>query len=178
MLHLTSLTGLVPSGGLHCPGRQCHPKPWSSTDAGTQRARTHQQALTYFRLQWALPAHVAPLSPDRRHMIAQSCLLLPGSPSRSALAERCAQEPCPSHRPWECSPELPKVRQAVKAGNWGSQTLQSSSCQNPQTLSGDLLVPSLPLQAQPLRCTCPLPVNLLQAGVGRLPVLGSVHLNQ
>lgn len=111
MLHLTSLTGLGPSGGLHCPGRQCQPKPWSSTDAGTQRARTHQQALTHFRLHWVLPAHVAPLRPDRRHMIAQSCLVLPGSSSRSALAERCAQEPCPSHRPWKCSPELPKVRQ-------------------------------------------------------------------
>lgn len=162
----------------HCPGRQCQSEPWSSMDVGTQRARTRQQALTHFRLHWALPAHVALLSPDRRYTIAQSCLVLPGSPSRSALVERCAQEPCPSHRPWECSPELPKVREAVKAEKQGSHTLRSSSCQNLQTLSGALVVPSLPLQAQPPHYTCPLPVNLLQAGVGRLLVLGSVHLNQ
>lgn len=81
-------------------------------------------------LRSALPAHVAPLSPGRRHKITHSWLVLPVSPAKSAWVWRRSQEPCPSHRPWIMLPGGPQVRQAVKAGSWGSQNLRSSSCQD------------------------------------------------
>lgn len=112
-----------------CPG----PSPGRPRALGCRRSGTPQPVLTHFHLHPAIPAHVAPRAQGEG---AQLCLagwlpqaLLPSqSWFRGALGS-----PAQVTGPGKCSLAVPQVRQAVKAGAWGSQNLRSSSSGNLQT---------------------------------------------